>query len=267
LNIVARPAAVSAGNLSGAADAGYFGLDISSGAVYGDGCEFTMRIPAEWLEYVVVAREPLPPRSRTVEQLNLYFRPKNAGLEILANIFVFETKYSAEVGSYKRILETDEYDFRAYVSASEPEFTNAGDRIMYNHIIGLLGDLNYVAELFSFPDGRGPIVKERLYVNGALTEGSVIYKSSRPYVPLRAACEALGYTVIWYGADASVYIERQDREFTLYTAGRQNYGAERVENSFYVPALFFIQLLRTSFETDKRGNVFITERDAHDAVR
>ena len=252
--------ALYAGGSSGAVENAVYGLDLSSGSVSGDRCEYVMDIPEDWLEYVMVEREALPPGSRTVEKLNFFFRLKNAYPIILANIFIFETRYSAEIGSYKRILETDEYDFRIYVSQAEPELNSAGERIMYNHIVGQFGDVNFVADLFHFPEGKGPIIKERLFVNGKLAGGTVIYKSSQPFVPLRAACEALGHTVIWYGSDASVYIEKDGFEFTLYTSGKQNYGAVRVENSFYVPALFFIQVLRTNFETDKRGNVFITER-------
>ena len=236
-----------------------FGLDLSSGVIYGDMCEYAMSIPGDWLEYVAAEREQLLPGSRTVEQLNFYFCPKNSNPIILSNIFIFETRYSSEIGSYKRILETDEYDFRTYVSAAEPELGSAGERIMYNHIVGRLGDVNFVSELFKFPEGKGPVVKEKLYVNGKPAEGSVIYKNSQPFVPLRAACEAMGYRVAWRGDDASVVIEKEGFEFVLYTSGKQNYGAVRVENSFYVPALFFIQVLKSNFETDKRGNVYITE--------
>ena len=261
MNAASPPRRAYANNSALQNDGALFGLDISSGAVNGDRCEYTMEIPDDWRGYISVEREGLPPGSKTVEQLNIYFYQRNYGFIFLANIFIFQTRYSSEIGSYKRILETDEYDFRIYVSAAEPELTNAGEKIMYNHIVGRLGDVNFVAELFDFPEGKGPVVKERLHVNGKLTGGSVIFKSSQPYVPLRAACEALGYSVIWYGADASVYIERQGTDFTLHTAGNKNYGAVRVENSFYVPALFFIQVLKINFETDKRGNVFITERD------
>ena len=54
-------------------------------------------------------------------------------------------------------------------------------------------------------------------------------------------------------------IERDGFEFTLYTNSVQNFGAVRIENSFYVPYIFFIQVLRTNFDIDNRGNVFITE--------
>ena len=249
-----------AGGVQNFTEAGFLGLDLSAGYINGDRCEYIMNIPDDWLEYLLIEREDLPPGTRIVEKLNIYFLPKTAYPIILSNIFIFETRYSDEVGSYKRILETDEYDFRAYVSAAEPELSSAGEKIMFNHIIGQLGDVNFVSELFVFPEGKGQIIKERLFVNGTLTDGAVIHNGSRPFVPLRAACEALGYSLVWYGDDASVYIEKGDFEFTLHFSGGQNFGAVRVENNFYVPALFFIQVLRTSFETDRRGNVFVTER-------
>jgi len=243
-----------------ATGAGIDGLDISSGIVNGDRVEYVLSIPEDWLEFIIVEREALPPDAKIIEKLNLYFQPKNLRPVLLCNFFVIETRYSEEIGAYKRILETDEFDFRAYVSASEPNFSNAGEQIIFDHIIGQLHDFNFCFELFSFPDGKGPIVKDMLHVNGRLIEGSVIYDSNQPFVPLRAACEALGYNVVWRGGDASILMEKNGASHVLYTAGRQNYGAVRVENSFYVPALFFVSILKTSFETDKHGNVFITER-------
>jgi len=236
------------------------GLDLSEGRIFGDKVEYTMEIPENWIGFILVEREELSPGTRILEMLNFYWQPRNQPLIFLASIYVYETKYSMDFASYKRILETNEYDFRIYVSATEMEFLGTVDKIVYNHFIEQFGDMNLILELFSFPEGRGPVVKERLFVNGGEVEGSVVYGNDVVYVPLRAVCEALGYTLVWYGSDQSIYMEKNGFEFTLYTGDKINYGAVRIENEFFVPAVFFIQVLQVNFETDRRGNVFLTER-------
>jgi len=236
------------------------GLDISGGSIAGDKVEYTMAIPADWIGFILVEREELSPGTRILEMLNFYWQPRNHPLIFLASIYVYETKNSIDFASYKRILETNEYDFRIYVSATEMDLLSAVDKVVYNHFIQQFGDMNAILGLFSFPEGKGPVVKERLFVNGAEIEGSVVYGGGAVYVPLRAVCEAFGYTVVWYGNDQSIYIEKDGFEFMLYTADKINYGAVRIENEFFVPAVFFIQVLQVHFDTDKRGNVFLTER-------
>ena len=250
--------AVYGGSYLSPAAAGIMGLDLSSGLINGDRCEYKMRIPSEWVQHIIIEREELAFGTKILEMLNLYWQPKNHPIIFLANIFIYETRYSAEIGSYKRILETDEYDIRIYVSATEPELINTGDKILHNHFIEQLEDANFLMELFIFPEGMGPVVRDRLFINGRAVDGDILYKSTQPYIPLRLACESLGYAVGWNAADQSVSITNADFEFTLFTGDTQNYGAVMVENSFFVPAIFFIQVLKTNFETDKRGNVFIT---------
>ena len=244
---------------SEAADNGIAGLDLSAGRIGGGSCEYEMKIPGDWSEYFIIERENLAPGTRILEKLNFYWQPKNHPLIFLASVYIFENRYSADAGSYKKILETDEFDFRIYVSATEPELENAGDRILHNHFIEQMNDISFFSDLFIFPEGKGPVIKDRLFVNGRDIGGSIIFDLNNPFLPLRAVCEALSYEVVWNGTDASVFISKEGFEYTLYTAGPRNFDATRVENSFYVPAIFFVQALKTNFEIDKRGNVYITE--------
>jgi len=260
LILIINPVHIPAGEISYQPESYVMGLDLSEGRIVGDKVEYTMEIPEDWVGFILVEREELSPGTRILEMLNFYWQPRNQPLIFLASIYIYETKYSMDFASYKRILETNEYDFRMYVSATEMEFLSTVDKIVYNHFIEQFGDMNLILELFSFPEGRGPVVKERIFVNGDEIEGSVVYGNGAAYVPLRAVCEALGYTVVWYGSDQSIYMEKNGFDFTLYTEDKVNYGAVRIENAYFVPAVFFIQVLQVNFDTDKRGNVFLTER-------
>ena len=235
-------------------------LDFSTGHIVGDRSDYTMVIPDNWHNHIIIERETLSPGSRILEKLNFYWQPLNHPPVFLANIFIFETRYSNEAIALRRILATDTYDFMIYITATELEFDNASDRLLYNYFVSRFGDINFLRELFVFPEGRGPVVGNRIFINGVEIEESVIYKNNnQPFIPLRAAAEALGYNVIWHGFDASILIEREGFEFTLFTNSPQNFGAVRVGNSFFVPGMFFVQMLNTNFERGLRGNVFITE--------
>ena len=249
-----------AGSMQSMPESYIVGLDLASGSITGERAEYTMAVPDEWLPYIIIEREELSPGTRILEMLNLYWQPSTFQPIFLASIYVYETQNSMDISSYRRILETDEYDIRIYVSATDYDMLSADERTVHIRFIEQLSDANFILELFGFPEGKGPVIRERLFINGRDVDAPVVHSGGAVFAPLRAVCEALGYAVIWYGIDQTIYIERSDFSYTLQTLEAANYGAVSIDNVYYAPAVFFMQVLQMNFDMDRRGNIFLTER-------
>jgi len=252
--------AVRANNIQNLPESYIVGLDLTNGAISGERAEYTLIVPDDWLPHIIIEREELSPGTRILEMLNLYWQPQNFQPIFLASIYIYETQNSMDISSYRRILETDEYDIRIYISATDYDMLSSDEQVLHARFIEQLGDANFILELFGFPEGRGPVIRERLFINGRDVDAPVVHSGGAVFAPLRAVCEALGYAVIWYGIDQTIYIERNDFSYTLQTSEAANYGAVSIDNNYYVPVVFFMQVLQMSFDMDRRGNIFLTER-------
>lgn len=126
-----------------------------------------------------------------------------------------------------------------------------------------------LAMLFSFVPAAFAQVDIPVYIDGVKIEKSGIIISDSTYLPVRALCEALGYSVDWNNDTKSVIVgsmpERTENtgSVNIYLDGAKMENAEAVivNNSTYLPVRALCEALDKNVEwKNETREVFVTSR-------
>lgn len=138
------------------------------------------------------------------------------GIDLTFNL----TDQLDEEGNRQYILK-DDITVQSYPDNAEISVTDLtpGTRVLvWTDASGALSKVlvfptTYSAYLKSFEDGT-------VLVNDQALESKAIFNSEgQPFLPIRALCEALGYTVTWDNAAKAMTVSRGDAVLFSYTAG------------------------------------------------
>ncbi|MDR1559949.1 MAG: copper amine oxidase N-terminal domain-containing protein [Clostridiales bacterium] len=237
-------------------------LDLNSGRVLGEKADYFLDIPTMWSGYLSGDRELITNSQRPLEKLNFYYMPSvgpsKPALFLSVNIYSIY-HYNLEPG-HKKLVETNRYVFTVYFPP-ENTLTNKTDIAIYNSMKADATD-EYLTELIRLSPGDEKLYDDTIWVNGIQLDIKAITDGSVTYLPLRAVCERLGYSVGWLPEEEAVTMRRGDvYEILLKDDINANLGFSLVfnKNITYISSLYFISVLKLNVEIDERKNVTLNE--------
>lgn len=238
-------------------------LDLSTGIIQGETCDFTFNIPENWGSYVIAQSEYLPKNSRMMEKIEFFFSPINERSRAIPmfSINVYNKKFWAEDRESKLMFESDNYIFTIYFNDETPNFPLRMDNIVYYFLVEEYSTVESIKNQMTFPEPE-KIMENSIVINGNVFPGKVSYNYKNvAFVPLRLVCENLGYDVGWDERSKSIVISRGTFKYNVITAdvpGRE-YTVFLIDDSYYISVAFFMQIMNTSVEIDNKGNVFFIQ--------
>jgi len=231
--------------------------------VKGSIVEYTLDVPTSWRKYIYMERE-LPSNSKKiVEKIVLYYLPMNAtsSKSVLMELALFDKDGGAIDSGYTKIYESDKYIY-AYKAAAKNPYVFGSDRLIFDNMLKEASKAGYIKDYISFPTEKDTVIKFTVSVNGKrIPSPSLANALKVVYVPVREACQELGYSVGWNAEDSTVSISSG----SFYTSlskeinGSQKYNIVTINGKSYVSTMFFLQVLKCSVEIDQYNNVRITK--------
>lgn len=241
-------------------------LDISDGSIKGEDADYTFVLPKSWQNSsVTVNRERPGQQSQFLDKLIFLYMPldKISKPMVFATLYVYENRSGVKLEGSRKLLETDKYIFM-FDSTSKNNFTDVADKSLFGQYIEGAGNDYIMASQIEVPKSQRRLNYNTVTVNGRLLRGSAIQNiNGTVYIPVREACNALGYSVDWNAADSTVVIYQGSERYTISTPGsstRQNYATIIVDSKAYVTSVFFMRALNANIEVDGYNNVVISSK-------
>ncbi|MDR3091566.1 MAG: copper amine oxidase N-terminal domain-containing protein [Clostridiales bacterium] len=237
-------------------------IDLSSGLIRGETCDFTITLPPDLREYIRAYHQVLPADSRMMEKIEFYFFPidKSAKPALLLSVNVFDRRFFSDNNRWQLLYETERYMFTVYTTRKAPVFAYAADRILYSYYDEKLSDINFLRGAMTFPEEE-KIIENSVFIGGELLAGQVMYlKKNVPCVPLRMCAERLGFAVDWDGGAKIITLSKDGVKYQIFAweSPSRGYNAKIAEGKAFVSAFFFMDALGMGVEIDERHNVYIT---------
>lgn len=243
-------------------------LNLSRGRISGEKVDYAIDLPSFWFGYLSAERESQSAGGNLLEKIVFYYLPQDAKDEpvFLMNFYVYDKRRFKENAGICKLLETEDFVF-ACERAGENGLAGETDRALFGRFLSEAADAEYLAGFIRPPEGQKIILSNAVTVNGRKLAEKTVAMDGVVLVPLREACEALGYDVSWLPKEKAAAISMdfgsgQERGFyhlllsTPPPLGRGFYTVI-IEGRAYVPSLFFIQVLNANVEIDENYNVFI----------
>jgi hypothetical protein len=179
-----------------------------------------------------------------------------------AMLYVCENKHNLQHPGSRKLLETDKYVFM-FDSPSKNNFRESADRVIFSQFITSAANDSTMASQIEVPHSQRKIPNNTITVNGRLLRNSAVRSTAGTiYIPIREACNALGYSVSWNAANREITIYSSDRRhgatISLTGAFRQNYSTIIIDDRAYVTSVFFMSVLNANIDVDGRNNVVIS---------
>ncbi len=236
-------------------------LDISSGYVYGERVDYTFKLPDAWGAYCYVDREIIKDNSAYLEKLKFYcvsvskrYKPAPLFTLTVYDRIVFSWTYA-----YDYVINTKRYVYAVEFGADRP-FDDERDMAIYNYCMSKIKPGSKLKSYFEFPKGQGEINENTLVVGDNVLGERIYISDGNYYVPLRVACEALGYRVDWSARDNSVLVRKTSFSDRIYLSDGATSGGIKfviADGCTYIAPAYFFRVLGRNVEIDAYGNVYI----------
>jgi len=230
-------------------------------AISGRAAAYNFDMPLAWRRHVSAQRELFLNPASIVERLIFYFNPTSvtASEAMIFEIAVVIRDEWRESLGYVKLTESDDYVFALRAASSNP-YVFGSDRLVFDNILRDASDPVFLMSYISVPVRGDTVVRSTVSVNGKRMNYPSVTSNFRVVsVPLREVAEALGYTVGWDAASASITISSGTFFTTLgrevNIAGRHN--VTNVDGISYISTMFFLQTLQCNVEIDEFSNVRI----------
>jgi len=227
--------------------------------------DFSIRVPDTWVNYISVETEKTNSKTGIVEKFNFYYKPKSSVNKplLLMSLCVFNKSdwYNVNNVSYKKVTEDVNYVFAAVTASTNP-YTNADDKTIFRRLTTEANDMTLLENMLVFENKIVSNETDSITVNGKMLKGKVRYIDNNiAYIPLREACDLLGYSVTWYQKERSVLVWKSASEhirfYPDYPSKNSGYSIKIFDSVTYVNYSFFIWWTKANVEVDANRNIVI----------
>ena len=238
-------------------------IDLKGGRIAGENADYYLDIPTMWSGYLIADRERFVNTVTPLEKLNFYYMPSDnkskPALFLSMNIYG-KFNYAPEP-SHRKLLETNNYVFTVCLP-KENSLSSKTDIAIFDNMRAAASDDQYLAGLIRLNKNDEKYFDNTIWVNGKQLNTKAITDSNITYLPIRDACEHLGYSVGWLPKQNAVTLSRGDTyEILLKNDINANHGFTLMfkNNITFISSLYFISVLKINVEIDERMNVTLNE--------
>ena len=227
--------------------------------IEGEDIDYSIVIPMNWRDYVVVEREIPKPNSNFSDRINIYYKPDDSTIDrlLFVSAYIYEKDKWSENTGYRKISESDDHILVLYVINNNP-FQYGRDNLIFSQLLKEASNDLFTKSYFTLGDKKE--TENTVYANGRALIDPVYPVSTIAYIPVREACENLGFTVEWRDSDKSITISDANIYTRLSFRNRTSikYPLINKEGKAYVASSYFLQILKCNVEIDNKSNVKIT---------
>ena len=239
-------------------------LDLSRGRITGLNNTYEFRIPALWKDNVIAERTIIGNPSYVLDRVDFSCQSvtRQAAPQLLMSLYVIDKTRWTDSLPYTPLLISRDYVFCVTKSNRASAFTSDLDKAMYRACSDEISTPEAIRSRIFLSQEQELWRELTVVVNGKELDMPVVIIDGTYYLPMRAVCEALGYTVTWSQATRTTtikkgtFIDRIPAEPNMVRDSR-GYKMRMINNRTYVSVSYIYNVFRTIIEIDDAKNVYV----------
>ena len=243
-------------------------LDISGGRVSGLNNAYDFRVPIIWKDNVIAERNMIGNPSYVLDRIDFsclsvtrVYKPR-----LLMSLYVIDKSKWSDSLPYTPLLISKDYIFCVALGVRGVAFPSEFDQAMYRACSQEISTLEAIRNRITLSKEQALWRELTVFVNGTELDMPVIIIDGTYYLPMRAVCEALGYTVTWSSTSQFTtikkgnFVDRIPARPNMVTDSR-GYKMRLIENRTYVSVAYLYNVFRTIIEIDDAKNVYVISQN------
>ncbi|MFV0504359.1 MAG: stalk domain-containing protein [Lachnospirales bacterium] len=226
-------------------------VDISSGKIISQNSDFYFTIPVSWENYIEVEKITDPNR-RFIERWDFIYLPREEenGKTKFLSIYIYNKNNWAIRSNEEVLFKTTNYVFSASIE-TDNYYTTFQDKIIYERFLSEISNNDFLVSRFTGQDNK-LTSSYRITVNNKMIDEKSTKIKNQLYLPLRAVCDELGFSIKWDEKTKTIVINNKVK----LRAGQE--GAMIIDNYTYLPTIFYVKQLGLNVDVDNLNNVKIS---------
>lgn len=227
--------------------------------IKGELTDITISVNSIWQKNISMEFETSESETSFTEKYYFYYKPIDDTLDkfCFMELGIYKNNIWNKQDEMRKI--TSSYDYTAAVKLNENPLSFSSDKVILDNMIKDANNDLFLKNMIGFEGST--VSSSTVYINGKALE-TAAYASTNTsvvYVPIRQACEKLGYTVSWIQKGQRIIITGDSfyNELTLDGRINKKYHVISRGGISYVSSAYFLQVLKCNVEIDSKNNVKI----------
>lgn len=234
-----------------------YNVNISDGTVFATKGDFYFKIPISWENYIDVYKTTDSAR-RYIEKYDFYYLPKdiNNYKSLFFSFYIYDINNWAVGEDEEVLIKSDKYVITIFRRTGN-YYETTTDKIIFDRFLSEIWTNNFISSKFIGIDTSSS-ENLTITVSGIRLKDRAIKNGGIVYVPLRAICDSLNYSIAWDPKTSSVMVNNSISIGKLSNKSG-DYNAKIISNKTYVPIVFLVNKLKLNVDIDTSDNIKISK--------